>query len=203
MSGGDQLSAGETSFASAFARCASEPIHVPGAIQPQGALLAALADGLIVTHASENLAQILGRSAEAVLGRPLEEAIGAVRPGRAWTLLGPEWNTLHLLAHRQARHLCIDILPAHAASPHERALVALTSALEAFKHVSGRQELCELAVRGLRDVTGYDRVIAYRFDREGHGEVIAEALADNMESYLGLRFPATDVPPQARRLYVR
>src|ERR1700712_4097675 len=57
-------------------RCAREPIHIPGAVQPHGALVAAREDGLLVSHASANLAVILGKPAEGVLGRPLQEAIG-------------------------------------------------------------------------------------------------------------------------------
>ena len=87
--------------------CEREAIHIPGAIQPHGALLAVLLDGRLVTHASANLAAILGRSAEAVLGRPLEEAIGkeACRgllqdavPGQVYSLRGPNRVTLQLRA---------------------------------------------------------------------------------------------------------
>jgi len=92
--------------------CEREPIHVPGAIQPHGALLAVLADGLSITHASANLAEILGYSAEAVLGRPLEEVLGpaacrvllgaglheGTAPGQEYFLPGPDGRTCHLAA---------------------------------------------------------------------------------------------------------
>jgi two-component system, chemotaxis family, sensor kinase Cph1 len=71
----------------------------------------------------------------------------------------------------------------------------LQSVLEAFKLATGRGELCELAVRGLRTISGYDRVMAYRFADDGHGEVIAESHAAQMEPFLGLRYPAADIPP--------
>src|SRR5664279_5241393 len=63
-----------------------------------------------------------------------------------------------------------------------------------FNYAATRAELCELAVRGLKAITGYDRVMAYRFGADGHGEVIAEAREAQLEPYLGLRYPATDVP---------
>ena len=72
-----------------------------------------------------------------------------------------------------------------------------------FQHAATCGELCELAVRGLRAITGYDRVMAYRFHDDGHGEVIAEARAGWLEPFLGLHYPAADIPAQVRRLYVR
>ena len=75
--------------------------------------------------------------------------------------------------------------------------------LQTFARAAGRGELCELAVRGLKAITGYDRVMAYRFGEDGHGEVIAEACAAQLEPYLGFCYPATDLPPQARRLFMR
>lgn len=56
--------------------CERDPIHIPGAIQPHGALIAARLNGLLVSHASANLAAILGRPADSMLGRPLQDAIG-------------------------------------------------------------------------------------------------------------------------------
>jgi diguanylate cyclase (GGDEF)-like protein len=197
--------------------CEQEPIHVPGAIQPHGALLAALADGLLVTHASANLAAILGRPAESVLGRPLAEAIGETacrallggprrdegEPGHVHFFIGQENNNLDLRAHRTGRHVCVDIEPIRH-DPNQRPPVILAqSVLETFKHTSTLSELCDLAVVGLRAITGYDRVMAYRFHEDGHGEVIAEARAARLEPYLGLHYPASDVPPQTRRLYLR
>ena len=82
-------------------------------------------------------------------------------------------------------------------------IILAQSILETFKYASTRIELCELAVTGLRAITGFDRVMAYRFHDEGHGEVIAEARRARLEPYLGLHYPAADVPPQARRLYLR
>jgi diguanylate cyclase (GGDEF)-like protein len=197
--------------------CEWEPIHIPGSIQPHGAVLAVLSDGLLVTHASANLAAILGRPAEAVLGRPLQTAVGEaacrvllgeVSGGHsalicAHSLIGPDGSPLDLRAYRSGRRVCIDIEPIHR-DPNQRPPVVLAqSVLETFRHTATRIELCELAVVGLRAIAGYDRVMAYRFHEDGHGEVIAEARTARLESYLGMHYPASDVPPQARRLYLR
>jgi diguanylate cyclase (GGDEF)-like protein/PAS domain S-box-containing protein len=196
-------------------QCAGEPIHIPGAIQPHGALLAALADGLLVTHASANLAAILGRPVEAVLGRTLDNAIGeaacralldfgssgAITPEHVHRLHLPDGGMLNLQAHRTGRHICVDIEPQELEA--SRPLFLARQVVVAFKHAASIVELCELAVEGLKALSGYDRVMAYRFFEDGHGEVIAEAREPSLKAYLGQHYPATDIPPQARRLYMR
>ena len=197
--------------------CAQEPIHIPGAIQPHGALLAALVDTGLVTHASANLSAILGCSAEAVLGQPLEQAIGEaacrvlqgvtrpdqVEPRQRTCLLPGPAGTLQLRSYRSGRYLCIDIEPMHADTQRGLAVSTLQSVLEIFEGATSCRELCELAVRGLTTITGYDRVMAYRFNKDGHGEVIAEACVAGLKPYLGQWYPAADIPPQARRQYLR
>jgi diguanylate cyclase (GGDEF)-like protein/PAS domain S-box-containing protein len=197
--------------------CEQEPIHIPGAIQPHGALLAALAEGLLVTHASANLAAILGRPAKAVLGRPLEDAIGepacrallyagssgGVTPEPVHSQSGPDGGMFYLRAHRTGRHLCVDVEPIRFEPLQRRPVFLARSVVEKFKHAASIVELCELAVNGLKAISGYDRVMAYRFGEDGHGEVIAEAREARLESLFGHRYPASDIPPQARRLYLR
>ena len=197
--------------------CASEPIHIPGAIQPHGALLAALVNGLLVTHASANLAAILGRPVESVLGRSLESAIGkaacqalldtgseaGVTLEPMHTLSLPDGSMLYLQAHRAGRHICVDIEPVHLEPLQRRPIFLARSTVRTFEHAASVVELCELAVQGLKAISGYDRVMAYRFADDGHGEVIAEAREPSLKAYLGQHYPASDIPPQARRLYLR
>ena len=197
--------------------CAREPIHIPGAIQPHGALLAALADRLLVTHASANLEAILGRPAETVLGQPLAEAVGEVTyralqragahhgtaPGHVRSFPGPDGGLLHLAAHRSGRHICMDIEPVRPEPWQTPPVSRAQSVLKTFEQATRPVELCEIAAGELRAITGYDRVMAYRFAADGHGEVIAEARAEGLAPYLGLHYPAGDIPPQARRQYLR
>jgi diguanylate cyclase (GGDEF)-like protein len=197
--------------------CEQELIHVPGAIQPHGAMLAAFADSLIVTHASANLAAFLGRAPEAVLGGPLAGAIGEAA-SRAMEALGSGDGSetdqvaaipalrgcpLTLRGYRSGRHVCIDIEPLSSGIVPVSVTSVVRSVLASFRHAGTRQELCEFAVRGLKELTGYDRVLAYRFHDDLHGEVIAEAREDRLEPYLGLHYPADDIPSQARALYLR
>jgi diguanylate cyclase (GGDEF)-like protein/PAS domain S-box-containing protein len=197
--------------------CEREPIHTPGAIQPHGALLAALADGLLVSHASANLAAVLGRPVEAVLGQPLEQALGVAAcrallagahdgqmdTAQLHTLPGPHGHAVNLHAHRTGRHVCVDIEPMPAEPLLQRPIMLVQPVLKSFEQAASSVELCERAVLGLKAITGYDRVMAYRFGEEGHGEVIAEAREPGLEPFLGLRYPASDIPPQARQLYIR
>ncbi len=123
--------------------------------------------------------------------------------GEVLSLPGLERRSLHLRAHRSGRHICVDIEPIRHDPRQSPPVILAQSILETFKHATTRVGLCELAVTGLRAVTGFDRVMAYRFHDDGHGEVIAEARAARLEPYLGLHYPAADIPPQARRLYMR
>jgi len=197
--------------------CELEPIHMPGAIQPHGAVVVALADRLVVSHASANLDAIIGVRAEVALGRPLHAVLGnsvsdtlgragmleGLSDGQALILSTPDHRNLDLRAHRSGRYICMDIEPIRAEPQQKPPVTLVQSVLETFKYATTGVELCELAVAGLRAITGFDRVMAYRFHADGHGEVIAEARIAALEPYLGLHYPASDVPPQARRLYMR
>jgi diguanylate cyclase (GGDEF)-like protein len=194
--------------------CELEPIHNPGAIQPHGAALAARIEDLRITHASANLQTIMGIPAQTALGRSLHDIIGetaasalrgAPRPkvcmaghvDRRVTLAG---GTFNLRSHQTGQLLWIDIeLVCDEATTLP--IVTVRSVVETFERAATRFELCEQVVRGLKALTGYNRVMAYRFDESGDGEVIAEARDDGLEPYLGLRYPAADIPRQARQQY--
>jgi diguanylate cyclase (GGDEF)-like protein len=195
--------------------CALEPIHIPGAIQPHGALLVASARERRITHASANLEAIMGRSAAWALGRSLEDvlggktsaAIGCVGP-RGGTALGEmtalvDGGLIDLQVHCDGDAICIDLQPAMAMSGRLSPMMMAQSLLDGFKHATSRSELCSLAVKGLHAITGFDRVMAYRFDRDGHGEIIAEAKIEALDSFLNQSYPAGDIPPQARALFLR
>ena len=196
--------------------CEREPIHLPGAIQPHGALIAARVETWLVTHASANIGLILGRPAKAVLGRSLEEVFGeavactlrdtGLSGGTArikgLTLPGSHGSALRLEAYRSGPYLCVDIEPTRTPAARTPTIAATHTVVETFRHAATRQQLCSLAVRGLHELSGYDRVIAYRFAADGSGEVIAEAGMGALEPCLGHRFPATDIPAQARQLYL-
>ena len=196
--------------------CAAEPIHVPGAIQPHGAFVALLARSGLITHASANLENFCGTAARDALGCPasklFEEDVSrsilqgcedAAMVDALHSARARDGTFLHLHGFRSGAYLCIDIEPFHKAIRQESLLHIAQSIAEPMREAADRIELCELAVSGLKRALGYDRVMAYRFAPDGHGEVIAEAREPHLECYLGLRYPASDIPPQARLLYMR
>ncbi|MDT8853723.1 EAL domain-containing protein [Paracoccaceae bacterium Fryx2] len=196
-------------------RCEREPIATPGAIQPHGALLTAVWDSGLIAHASANLDRILGASPASVLGQPIDRVIDGLNDLRQRGMLpgsqalpstghlrDPQGRPLQMHAFRSGRYLCVDIEVIQATAQRMQVGLAQTI-IESFATAQTQTDLCALAVRGLKAVTGYHRIMAYRFGADGHGEVIAEACNPGMVPYLGLRYPASDIPQVARALYLR
>jgi photoactive yellow protein len=209
--------------------CEAEPIHAPGSIQPFGALLAAEEATLAVVACSANAAEILGAGPDDLLGRALTEVLPAARAEelRRRLLRGEAeaqapWETtlrvpgrgdlLDASFHRHDGLVIAEFEPAGPEAQDEVEVEAtrlLQRWIGALREAAGRDEagvegLSQTAARAVRALTGFDRVLVYRFDEDWNGEVIAEDKAlDWDQSFVGLRFPAADVPRQARELYAR
>ncbi len=194
--------------------CAREPIQIPGAIQPHGVMLVADRDTLEIHHAAGDVAAMLG--CERWLGRSLGEVLGddmALRVatvthsssggGFAGHLNGRPGAGLDVSAHVSASHVIVEIEPGFdEALPASALMGQLEAAGAAFERASNVQTLCERAAIEFRKLTGFDRVMIYRFLDEGAGAVLAEDV-EGMPSFLNHRFPGSDIPAQARALYVR
>ncbi|QNA89772.1 GAF domain-containing protein [Massilia sp. Dwa41.01b] len=197
--------------------CGSEPIRIPGSIQPHGFLLA-LSSDLRIVQASANLAHWTGVEAEAALGRGLDSAIGATASERLASELGKELGNRPLylgtvtvsngkhfdvLGHAWDRLLLIEFEAVDRAGPADfRHLYPLLGDfLLRVNEAPSVELMAELAAQQVRAVTGFGRVMVYQFDRDGHGHVMAESKQDDYHSYLGQRFPGSDIPAQARELY--
>ncbi len=199
-------------------RCAQEPIHIPGSIQPHGVLISARLADEIITHASQNLEIVTGVPAAHAIGAALASVIGAhaasaLRAAIAaeskfsditlnLTLPGPDGVARHFHVTAGGRIVIIEIETAAAINDGGQVLEITQSLMMKMRMTQSLAMLSRLVTDELRAKTGYDRVMVYQFDRDGHGEVIAEALADGMTPYLHLRYPASDIPAQARRLYL-
>lgn len=200
--------------------CEREEIHIPDAIQPHGALIVLDAGLAKATAHSDNLGAHLGFSPPGLLNGPaslvfpegflrdLETALPLTNSNHSGTIeLGPERKPFDFLAHRGDDEVLIELEPTVGDSVHSepfrvsKFLSLLSSRVDlAF----GRDHVAQMVVREVRALTEFDRVIVYRFDESGDGEVIAEAKATDWDqSFMGLRFPASDIPIQARRLYRR
>ncbi len=200
----------------ALEACAREPIHVPGSIQPHGALLAVREPDLVIARASRSAEAHFGARADDLIDAPLstlldERGLDAVRS--ALRREHPEDACLSLeiraarfdgTLHRHAGATILELEPgtegARAPGDAERRLVGVADRLE---DASDLDELCAIAVREIRALTGFGRVMFYEFEADDHGWVRAEDRGPDEASYLGLHFPASDIPAQARALYVR
>jgi serine phosphatase RsbU (regulator of sigma subunit) len=212
----DKLVQAEAAAESArLAACSQEPIRVPGAVQPYGALLAVDPTSSVIVQVSENTLDVLGRRPDDLLGSPLSVLVDVATMRRLTTALsGPvaaagEAIGVRIGARRfeTVVHLSSDGLAIMEFEPAEeatgdRSLAALHAAAQRLLVTTTVAELRTATVREIRALTGFDRVMLYHFHPDGHGEIVAEDLADGLEPYLGLHFPASDVPLQARQLYV-
>lgn len=200
--------------------CAREPIQFSGAIQPHGYLISCLPGDWTIRHVSTNAGALFDVESVALLGETLREYVGEdvlhaladaladSEPGtqsqRACSgNLGPDGRLCDLSVHAADGLVHIEIEP-HPRRANELAPTAVAQAMIArIASVDGSGRFHQIAAEQVRQLTGYDRVMVYRFLPDDSGEVIAEARADDMEPYLGLRYPASDIPPQARALYRR
>ena len=192
--------------------CDREPIHVPGAIQPHGALIATDRD-LVVRQASANLAAYLGVDVTAAVGQPLrallggeaETALGLALASNRFERLNPmalvgQGRALHGTAHRWGDGVVVEVEPASGSAAD--AVDDLRQTLVSISSSASLAELLQTIADEGRALTGFDRVVIYRFDEAGAGEVVAESRAADLEPYLGLHYPASDIPAQARRMYL-
>lgn len=205
--------------------CAREPIHIPGRVQPRGCLLAVRADDLVVVQCSTNVAEHLGHGAEELLGAPLAAAIGAVGAQRVARHLDAaprlqgrnpllvEIETagrtveMDAILHRPPAAgdaiLVIELEPADGPRPltFANTYEAVRDAVVDLNSASSLDAIFDLAASHVRHLTGFDRVMIYQFDDDYNGTVVAEAKRADLNPFLGLRYPATDIPAQARALY--
>jgi light-regulated signal transduction histidine kinase (bacteriophytochrome) len=204
----------EGSFDAAIAECSREPIHIPGAIQSYG-LLFALDDNLQVQWCSANVASTFGVALGALLGRPIHdilfvdfrpyvrqgdfesaEPVRVPRPdgGHAWDAF------LH--RHRGALILELEPLQPDSADGVFSYGAWIRSVLRSIESSTSIAELCQRACEEIKRLTGLDGVMTYKFHADGHGEVIAEAKESEWPKYLGLHYPASDIPEQARAIFL-
>ena len=204
-------------FEELLANCADEPIRFPGAIQPHGLLLTLTEPALQIIQVSANVATLLARAPESLIGQPLHSLIGAEHTARVlqalqqatfseaaplrFELNGTEFEGL---LHRHQGVLILE-LEVHVKNFQPRNVAGVNThlgrMLQRLQAATTLQALYDISVKEIQAMTGYDRVLIYRFEEEGHGQVIAEASDPSMEVFNGLFFPASDIPEQARELY--
>lgn len=191
--------------------CDREPIHIPGSIQPHGMLLIAeISTGQIVggagylePHFGDNwhaqhidaLLQIGALSIAKRATRADEIILGKCFIGD---------KSFDLLGHMLNQYLLIEIEPALQSNlTPEQSLSGLEAIAYAFENASDSQALFQKAAAVFRELTGFDRVMIYQFLDDASGVVVAEDRNDVYSPFLNHHFPASDIPKQARALYLR
>ncbi|KNE25478.1 MULTISPECIES: ATP-binding protein [Achromobacter] len=195
-----------------LANCDSEPIHIPGAIQPLGALLAFDADGML-QFASENAPALLGvpltlgqccppGTLPSDLADYLAEWLGNPDPVFDPFALTLNDATFDVIGHCNSDGLTIIELEQRVQAAADVADPArIYRSIERVRRERDIDGLLKSAVREVRRATGFDRVMAYRFHPDDSGEIVTEERHESLEDWIGRRYPAGDIPAQARRLY--
>jgi two-component system, chemotaxis family, sensor kinase Cph1 len=202
--------------------CAREPIHIPGSIQPRGVLAVLREPDFEVRQVSANVAELLGRSVDDVLGQHLSALIGAEQaaqvehaasafgdlrqrnPLECMIDVGGTRRTFDAILRREPDGvLLVELELAYGERPFSfpNTYQAVRGSVEDLNRAGTLAELYDVTARAVRDLTGFDRVMVYRYDEEYNGEVVAEAKREELNSFLGLHYPSTDIPAQARALY--
>lgn len=197
--------------------CDREPIHILGAIQPVGVLIALTADWMIA-RVSANSAEYLAQGPDALLGRPLAEifppaTIHALR-NRVAMLRGPDaverifgcpliagGAPFDIALHLSGGQIVIEAEP--GSDQGGDATGTVRSMIARLDQLPDLASFLNEGARQIRGLAGYDRVMVYRFAPDGSGEVVAESCRRGIGAFLGLHYPATDIPAQARELYKR
>ncbi len=204
----------------ALTECDREPIHQIAAVQPFGALFA-VDDAGAITQASLNAAEILDLAAaptiaagtmlrewftaeacdalhEAFARAPADEGVE-----RLFGLdLTGDGRLFDCAVHPSGDQMVIEFEP-HALRDFADHLGLIGPVISQLERLREPQELCDAAARLVRQMLGYDRVMVYRFQPDESGEVIAEDKRTDLAAFLGLRYPAADIPQQARELFRR
>ena len=198
--------------------CDREPIHALGRVQSYGALLAVSSDWVIL-HASENISAFLGCSADDIIGTAAVDVLtgGLLHDIRAQLqlLTSPDSverifhhdlpgrdHPVEIAVHRSGHIYIIEFENSDVSGPKDYMSV-VRPLIDRLTSADTMEALYQRAARQLHALIGFDRIMVYRFCEDESGEVVGEDLRPGMEPFLGLRYPTSDIPKQARALYTR
>ena len=196
--------------------CDREPIHIPGSIQPHGCLLACDASVRTVLRHSANagallgisgalngkmLAELIGEEAVHAIGNALARSSSIARASLIFALPLRAGRLFDVAVHSYKSNVIIELEPARpeVAQPLELSRTMVSR----LASISSAERLIDDTARLIRGMLHYDRVMVYQFAHDGAGQVVSESKRGDLESFLGQYFPASDIPQQARELYLR
>jgi light-regulated signal transduction histidine kinase (bacteriophytochrome) len=195
--------------------CDREPIHIPGSIQPHGILFVLNEPELEILQVSSNTFDLLGIHPQDLLQQPLSNLVDSTTIESIQRCLSVEFEntnpleisinnkTFDVIIHRYEGAIILELDPTHWKKDADffRFYQLVKPPIQRIQNASNLTEMCQIIVNYVRKITGFDRVMVYQFDAEGAGRVIAEDKPDDLTPYLGLRYPASDIPKQAKQLY--
>ncbi|HEY9749971.1 MAG TPA: GAF domain-containing protein, partial [Allocoleopsis sp.] len=199
------------------------PIQFHNQIQPHGVLLVLTPD-LKILQVTNNTLTVFGIAPEEILQKNLDELLDPfqverikaglvdtnlelINPIKIWTKnrqKGDDYFVFDGIFHRSSDDLLIlELEPAISQEniPFLSFYHLARASINQLESTASLQEFCQTIVQEVRQVTGFDRVMLYKFDHDGHGVVLAEEKLDHLESYLGLHYPESDIPKAARKLF--
>lgn len=203
--------------------CGSIPLHLINLIQPHGVLFILDKQNFTIVQVSENIETMLGVSAKKILGQPLatfiEEPLMADIRSKTdkWEIKDRVSVNIELKAGEQSKIFSATIHVKEQFVMMELEETKTDTTIQSFIHIyqevkyimavlkeaRDTEEIGKIATAEIKKLSGFDRVMLYQFDRDWNGIVIGEAREWDMEPYLHLRFPASDIPKQSRDLYFK
>ncbi|MEI6180527.1 MAG: ATP-binding protein [Chloroflexales bacterium] len=200
--------------------CDREPIHIPGTIQPHGVLLALTEPDWRIVQCSANSFAYFARHPGELLGQPLSTLLNPndlttlnatltseqVEANPLYTLtVSSGGQRFDLIAHRSNGMLIIEFEPATQSEQASslRVYRMVKNVVTACQRTTSVRTFAQTLVAAVRKLTGFDRVMLYQFQPDASGHVIAEEVRSDLTPYLDLHYPASDIPQQARALYLR
>jgi len=196
--------------------CEFEPIHIPGSIQPHGFLVGIDSDSWKIDFCSGNISDYLDIDFKNVLNIAFNSVFGNQQKNQVEEyisknlLLSSSPLRLNLIGkdflctiHKSENNYILEAEPTTENKKLSDVYNQTSQFLSYMNETHTLKELCDMVAKGTREITGYDRVMVYRFDKDYNGEVFAECCREDLEPFLGLHYPHTDIPPQARELYMQ
>ena len=201
--------------------CDDEPLRHIQVVQPHTCLIVADVKDYRIRFISDNAGKIVGSSwqealdatlqqvlpyeatAQISVGLAREDGFETLNPIQAFFTINSERILKNIIVHRDGERILIEVEPASEFVQASRYQQFLSRAIARIQQIQEYENLFAETAMVIRQVTGYDRVMVYRFDGDFNGEVIAEAREEGLEPFEGLRYPHTDIPKQARDLYLK
>ncbi len=195
--------------------CDREPIHIPGLIQPHGVLLVLKAPELTIIQVSANTKTLLEREPEQLLNTELKHLLDEEQIKLITQCLEKDFESVNPLKisinnhvfdgviHKLDNNLILELEPAQTTNKTEFLdfYKLVVSSVNKLQNASTPEQICQEIVTEIRALTQFDRVMVYQLDPEGAGKVVAEDKQEHLTPFLGLNYPATDIPKQAKQLY--